>query len=105
MNATASNAGMANSLGIDGIGQISIIAHDLPRATTFYRDVLGLPLLFTAGHMSFFGCGGVRLMLGPPGKPELDHPSSILYFQVAEAPPTSRLLINMRITMTPRPRS
>src|SRR5256884_9790124 len=71
MNATASNTGMANSLGIDGIGQISIIAHDLPRATTFYRDVLGLPLLFTAGNMAFFGCGGVRLMLGPASAPEV----------------------------------
>ncbi len=38
MNATASNAGMANSLGIEGIGQISIIAHDLPRATAFYAS-------------------------------------------------------------------
>ena len=91
MNATASNAGMANSLGIDGIGQISIIAHDLPRATTFYRDVLGLPHLFRAGQPSFFDYGGVRLMLDKPEKPEFDHPSSILYFQVGEAPLTSAL--------------
>src|SRR5437660_460312 len=91
MNATASNAGMANSLGIDGIGQISIIAHDLPRETTFYRDVLGLPQLFHAGQPSFFDYGGVRLMLDKPEKPEFDHPSSILYFQVGEAPLTSAL--------------
>src|SRR5207247_8989063 len=84
MNATASNAGMANSLGIEGIGQISIIVHDLPRAMAFYRDTLGLPLLFTAGNMAFFDCGGVRLMLGPASSPELDHPSSILYFRVPD---------------------
>ena len=33
------------TLGILNIGQISIIVHDLARATAFYRDVLGLPLL------------------------------------------------------------
>ena len=83
MNATATNPGMA-SMGISSIGQISIIVHDQPRATAFYRDVLGLPLLFTAGNMAFFDCGGVRLMLGPASSPELDHPSSILYFQVGD---------------------
>ena len=64
------------------IGQIAINAHDVDRATAFYRDVLALPHLFRAGHLSFFNCGGVRLMLSPPEKPEFDHPSSILYFQV-----------------------
>ncbi|PYV47210.1 MAG: hypothetical protein DMG94_06995 [Acidobacteria bacterium] len=33
-------------------------------------------------HLAFFDCGGVRLMLTPPEKPEFDHPSSILYFKV-----------------------
>src|SRR2546421_12977786 len=83
MNATATNPGMA-TMGISSIGQISIIVHDQPRATAFYRDVLGLPLLFTAGNMAFFDCGGVRLMLGPASSPELDHPSSIIYFQVPD---------------------
>ena len=66
------------------IGQIAINAHDVDRATAFYRDVLDLPHLFRAGQLSFFNCGGVRLMLGPPDKPEFDHPSSILYFQVGD---------------------
>ena len=56
----------------------------LDRATAFYRDVLALPHLFRAGHLSFFNCGGVRLMLSPPEKPQFDHPSSILYFQVGD---------------------
>jgi len=42
------------NLGIKNIGQISIIVHDLPRATAFYRDTLGLPLLFTAPNLAFF---------------------------------------------------
>ena len=66
------------------IGQIAINAHDVDRATAFYRDVLGLPHLFRAGQLSFFNCGGVQLMLDKAEKPEFDHPSSILYFQVAD---------------------
>src|SRR6266581_653887 len=104
MNATAANAGRANSLGIDGIGQISIIAHDLPRATAFYRDVLGLPLLSTAGHMAFFDCGGVRLMLGPASAPELDHPSSILYFRVPDINAAHRRLVELGVKIEVPPR-
>ena len=66
------------------IGQIAINAHDVDRATAFYRDVLGLPHLFRAGQLSFFDCGGVRLMLDKPEKAEFDHPSSIIYFQVGD---------------------
>ena len=69
---------------LSGIGQIAINAHDVDRATAFYRDVLGLPHLFRAGQLSFFDCGGVRLMLDKAEKPEFDHPSSILYFQVGD---------------------
>jgi len=42
-------SGTPANLGITNVGQISIIVHDLQRATAFYRDALGLPLLFTAG--------------------------------------------------------
>jgi predicted enzyme related to lactoylglutathione lyase len=34
--------------------------------------------------MSFFDCGGIRLMVGVAEKGEFDHPSSILYFSVAD---------------------
>ena len=66
------------------IGQIAINARDVDRATAFYRDVLGLRHLFRAGELSFFDCGGVRLMLDKAEKPEFDHPSSIVYFQVGD---------------------
>lgn len=68
MNATAANPGITR------IGQIAINVQDVERATAFYRDVLGLPLLFTAGQLAFFDCGGVRLMLSYPEMPEFDHP-------------------------------
>jgi methylmalonyl-CoA/ethylmalonyl-CoA epimerase len=78
MNTTTLN------VGISRIGQIAINVYDVDRATAFYRDKLGLPLLFTAGKLAFFDCGGVRLMLDVAEKPEFDHPSSILYFTVPD---------------------
>src|SRR6266481_3056739 len=70
---------------ITRLGQIAINVHDVERATAFYQDVLGLKLLFKAPpELAFFDCGGVRLMLSRPEKPEFDHPSSILYFAVPD---------------------
>ena len=72
-------------IGISRIGQIAINAHDVERAAAFYQDALGLKLLFKAPPgLAFFDCGGVRLMLTRPEKPEFDHPSSILYFAVPD---------------------
>ena len=72
-------------IGISRIGQIAINAHDVERASAFYQDALGLKLLFKAGpSLAFFDCGGVRLMLTRPEKPEFDHPGSILYFAVPD---------------------
>jgi len=78
---TTSPAGSSESA-LKQIRQIAINIHDTSRAIEFYRDTLGLQHLFTAGNLAFFDCGGVRLMLTPPEKPEFDHPSSILYFKV-----------------------
>jgi methylmalonyl-CoA/ethylmalonyl-CoA epimerase len=76
---------IASGIGITRIGQIAINAHDVERATAFYQDVLGLKLLFKAPPgLAFFDCGGVRLMLDRPEKPEFNHPSSILYFAVPD---------------------
>jgi methylmalonyl-CoA/ethylmalonyl-CoA epimerase len=73
------------AIGISRIGQIAIDAHDVERAAAFYQDTLGLKLLFKAGAgLAFFDCGGVRLMLTRPEKPEFDHPGSILYFAVPD---------------------
>ena len=72
-------------VGISRLGQIQVRAHDVERATAFYRDVLGLKFLFKAPpSLAFFDCGGVRLMIDRPEKPEFDHASSILYFAVPD---------------------
>ena len=65
------------------IGQIAIVCQDVSRASAFYRDTLGLRHLFDAGpNLSFFECGGVRLMLTTVERPEDDHPGSTLFFFV-----------------------
>jgi predicted enzyme related to lactoylglutathione lyase len=70
---------------LSAIKQVSVNARDLPRATAFYRDSLRIRHLFDAPpQMSFFDCGGIRLLIGVAEKPGLAHPSSILYFDVAD---------------------
>ena len=67
---------------IQSLGQIAISTNDVPRALAFYRDALGLDFLFEAGPLAFLACGDVRIMLSRPETPDLDHPSSVLYFRV-----------------------
>src|SRR6267378_3348647 len=72
-----------NPFGLSAIGQIAVNAHDIDRAVEFYREKLGMKFLFSASPgLAFFDCAGIRLMLSPPAKPEFDHPSSIIYFNV-----------------------
>ena len=71
--------------GITRLGQIHIRTHDVHRAAEFYEKTLGLKLIFKAPPgLAFFDCGGVRLMLERPERPEFDHASSILYFAVPD---------------------
>jgi predicted enzyme related to lactoylglutathione lyase len=70
-------------VGLSAIGQIAMNARDIPRAVRFYRDALGMRLLFEVPpKMAFFDCAGVRLMLSLPETPEFDHAGSVLYFRV-----------------------
>jgi catechol 2,3-dioxygenase-like lactoylglutathione lyase family enzyme len=73
-----------SSIGLSRIGQIAITVKDVDRAVRFYREALGMRFLFQAGTLAFFDCGGVRLMLSTPEKPEFDHPASILYYKVPD---------------------
>ena len=71
------------TFGLSAIEQIAVNAHDIERAVAFYRDRLGMKLLFSVPpNLAFFDCNGIRLMLSLPAKPEFDHPSSIIYFNV-----------------------
>ena len=67
------------------ITQLLIPVDDFERGVAFYRDVLGLPLLFSAPpQMAFFRCGTVRLLVGvtPGGQPV--QRGSQIYFGVQD---------------------
>ena len=77
---------------LDRIMQIAVNVKDVDRARAFYRDGLGLKFLFSAPGLAFFDSGGVRLMLAKPERPDLDHPSSVLDFQVGNIEDAHRAL-------------
>ena len=67
------------------VAQLMLPVSDFESGVAFYRDVLGLPLLFSAPpQMAFFQCGDVRLLVGvmPPGEPA--QRGSAIYFRVAD---------------------
>jgi methylmalonyl-CoA/ethylmalonyl-CoA epimerase len=65
------------------IRQIAIVCEDVARATAFYRDTLGLRFLFSASPtLTFFDCGGVRLMLSPAEGDAAG--TSVLYYLVSD---------------------
>lgn len=65
------------------IGQIALTVTDVARSVAFYRDQLGIRLLFEVPpNMAFFDCGGIRLMLSPPESEKKESFNSILYFKV-----------------------
>lgn len=85
------------------LGQIAIRVHDLDRATAFYRDTLGLPLLFQFPGLAFFRCGDVRFMLSRAEKPEFDHPGSILYYRVPDVVATHGALAARGVAFVDQP--
>jgi methylmalonyl-CoA/ethylmalonyl-CoA epimerase len=92
------------SIGLEHIGQIAVNVQDLERAIRFYRDTLGMRFLFQAPpQMAFFDCGGVRLMLGVPSEPAFDHPSSIIYYRVADIHAVHDALVARGVTFTEAP--
>lgn len=96
------------NVGIRRPGQIAITVRDQARARAFYRDVLELRHLFDAPpKMSFFDCGGVRLLLGEPeGETQPGgemHGASILYFDVADIRAAHAVLESRAVTFVAAP--
>jgi methylmalonyl-CoA/ethylmalonyl-CoA epimerase len=90
--------------GITRLGQIQVRTHDVERAADFYEKILGLKLLFKAPPgLAFFDCGGVRLILDHPEKPEFDHASSILYFSVPDIQASHAKLIEKGVRFEDEP--
>jgi DNA-binding CsgD family transcriptional regulator/catechol 2,3-dioxygenase-like lactoylglutathione lyase family enzyme len=73
---------MDMGLQLGAIGQIARSVGDIQVSEKWYREVLGLPHLYTFGTLAFFDCGGTRLMLaaekGGAAK------ESILYLRVPD---------------------
>ena len=78
------------------IGQIAVFVSDVAKVLPYYRDVLGLPFLFSAGpNLAFFQAGSVRLMLGPPEGPHGQvGANSVLYFKVTDVEGTQRAILD-----------
>ena len=69
---------------ISSIGQIAITVSDVEKAVVFYRDVLGLRFLFSAGpQLAFMKAGDVRIMLSTPQGAGQVGANSVLYFRTS----------------------
>jgi methylmalonyl-CoA/ethylmalonyl-CoA epimerase len=94
---------MAENFALTRVGQISVRAKDLDRATAFYRDTLGLKHLHKAPSLSVFDCGGTTLLLALPENASLDHPGSIIYFDVADIQEAYKALSDRGVKFMEKP--
>jgi methylmalonyl-CoA/ethylmalonyl-CoA epimerase len=66
------------------IVQIALGTRDLQKAIAFYRDTLGLKLMFEVSGMAFFEVGAVRLMIGPNETGKAPQGDAYLYFDAGD---------------------
>ena len=86
------------------IGQVSITATALARAVAFYRDTLGMQLLFQAPPaLAFFDCGGVRLMLSEPEPGASTTGTSLIYYVVDDIAAVYALLVDREVVFKEPP--
>ncbi|MBC8089679.1 MAG: VOC family protein [Phycisphaerae bacterium] len=86
------------------IGQLLVPVFNLDRATTFYRDTLGIPFLFSAPpQMSFFQAGNVRLLVGVPEGGGAGLRSSMIYFRVDNIQSVHDTLVSRGVTFGAAP--
>lgn len=79
--------------------QLALTCTDLDRAIAFYRDKLGLPLLFVTNGMAFFDLNGTRLMIAADkDRPGISRPTSVVYF---DAPDFEAALQRLRASGIP----
>jgi methylmalonyl-CoA/ethylmalonyl-CoA epimerase len=63
------------------LAQVALTVNDVSQAVPFYRDVLGLKLLFEQPKLAMFDAGSARLMLSGFPRDE-NNPESVLYYSV-----------------------
>lgn len=87
-------ANMSAEIRLSEIRQIAVVVGDVDAALAFYRDVLGLTLLFRAGpELAFLDAGGIRIMLTTPQGHGAVGANSILYFKVSDVGATHSALV------------
>ena len=86
------------------IGQLHVTVSDITRSVAFYRDVLGLPLLFEVPGqgMAFFDCQGVRLYLGTAESPDFES-RPLIYFRAESARDAAAELARRGVEFTSEP--
>ena len=76
------------------IGQIALTVADVDMALGFYRDILGLPLLFQPStKLAFLQAGSTRLMLTTSQGAGAVGANSVLYFNVTDISATYHALV------------
>jgi methylmalonyl-CoA/ethylmalonyl-CoA epimerase len=86
----------------DKIGQVAITVNDLARSRDFYKNTLGMNLLFDASSMAFFQCGEVRFMIGI-SRETVSPGGTILYFKVQDILGMHTALIEQGVAFTHPP--
>jgi catechol 2,3-dioxygenase-like lactoylglutathione lyase family enzyme len=66
---------------LSGICQIALASADPGALVAFYRDTLGLPVLFEASGMTFFQSGSTRLMIGGAQPGQHVGGDAVIYFE------------------------
>ena len=87
------------------IGQLAYTVAEVPRAVAFYRDALGLRLLFEAPPgLAFFDCAGIRLMLSQPeGEFKPGGSSTVMYFKISDIEATQKALESRGVSFVDDP--
>ncbi|QOR68801.1 VOC family protein [Cytobacillus suaedae] len=88
---------------IQKVAQLGVPVKDINRAIDFYKEKLGLSLLFNTDSMAFFECNGLRLMLSLPEKDEFAHSSSVIYFQVNNIKESYENLLGKEVSFIDKP--
>ena len=86
------------------IGQIAYTVSDVPRAVAFYRDAVGLKLLFEAPPgLAFFDCAGIRFMISQPEGEFKPGGSAVMYFRVSDIEGTQKALKARKVSFVDDP--
>ena len=76
------------------IHQIAVTVSNVEAALGFYRDILGLTFLFSAGpDLAFLDAAGIRIMLSTPQGSGAVGANSTLYFKVSDIESTHSALV------------